>query len=291
MNRFRIEYFIALAESLSYTKTAERFYVSQPAVSKQIKALEDELGVKLFARKGRSIVLTPSGRIVLDAYKNALFTLDDAVEKAKMLEEKPETHINMGMLEGSSTDAFYKIAAEFQRQHADVSIHIEVLPIAKLADNFNSGKFDMIVNHEYGIRKSPNVECHTLKAVEHIGFISESHPLASKPNLCFKDFNSERFYIPCPSKGALTLDYCKFICLHHNFRPKETYSLPNIESVFCTLKMGMGVTVLDDMVICPPDAKLIKVRTSVYSNVMFAWNRHSTEATVPLLAEEIIKHL
>jgi DNA-binding transcriptional LysR family regulator len=75
LENFRIVVFRAVAEQLSFRKAAEELYLTQPAVSLQIKALEEELGVQVFDRTGAQITLTPAGKVLLRYAKqvNSLF--------------------------------------------------------------------------------------------------------------------------------------------------------------------------------------------------------------------------
>ncbi len=65
MNTKQLEYFISVAENLSFTKTAEKFYISQTAVTQQIKSLEEQINVTLFTRSKRHVELTPAGKVFL----------------------------------------------------------------------------------------------------------------------------------------------------------------------------------------------------------------------------------
>lgn len=65
MNTRQLEYFVSLAETLSFTKTAQKFYISQTAVTKQIKTLEHNLDTKLFNRNNHRVELTPEGNVFL----------------------------------------------------------------------------------------------------------------------------------------------------------------------------------------------------------------------------------
>ena len=65
MNSRQLEYFLAVAHELNFTKAAESMYVSQTAVTQQIKALEEQLGVSLFERTKKKVVLTPAGNVFL----------------------------------------------------------------------------------------------------------------------------------------------------------------------------------------------------------------------------------
>ena len=83
MNQLQIDYFKAVAHYKNFTRAAEELYVSQPAVSKQIAALEAELGVRLFIRKGRSLELTLSGEVMYEYFVRTAVELENAISLAR----------------------------------------------------------------------------------------------------------------------------------------------------------------------------------------------------------------
>jgi len=78
MSLAQIRYFVAVAENGSVTRAAEKCFVSQPPMTRQIRALEDELGAPLFTRTPRGMALLPRGRVFLDHARTILATLDEA---------------------------------------------------------------------------------------------------------------------------------------------------------------------------------------------------------------------
>lgn len=78
----QLRYFVAVAEEEHVTRAAERLHVSQPPVSRQLRALEDELGLDLFERRGRRVMLTEFGRHFASRAREILARVDDAVAEA-----------------------------------------------------------------------------------------------------------------------------------------------------------------------------------------------------------------
>ena len=86
----QVRYFIAVAEEGHVGRAAARLHVSQPPLSRQIRALEEELGVTLFARRPRGMELLPSGRAFLAHARGILSSVDEAVRAARATREEPE---------------------------------------------------------------------------------------------------------------------------------------------------------------------------------------------------------
>ncbi|MGC3996993.1 MAG: LysR family transcriptional regulator [Anaeromyxobacter sp.] len=90
MSLSQIRYFVAVAEEGHVGRAAQRLHLAQPPLSRQIRALEDELGAQLFERTSRGMTLLPRGRVFLDHARSILAAVDHAVVATRAALESPE---------------------------------------------------------------------------------------------------------------------------------------------------------------------------------------------------------
>lgn len=83
MNLNQLKYFVAVAEHQSFTKAANQYYLSQTAISQQIRALEDAVGVRLLDRDNRPVTLTPAGSVLFQEAKGILSRMDTALSRTR----------------------------------------------------------------------------------------------------------------------------------------------------------------------------------------------------------------
>lgn len=126
-----LRYFVAVADHGGITHAAERLNIAQPAVSRQIRDLEAELGVELLAREGRRVVLTDAGRAFADRARAVLVASHDAVEEAKRIDRGEAGHLRIGLLESASWSGHLpKALNQFARAYPDV--RMDVVPMASV---------------------------------------------------------------------------------------------------------------------------------------------------------------
>ena len=100
MNRNQLRYFVAAAESRSFTKAADQFFISQTAVTQQIRLLEEMLGCPLFDRSTRPVSLTPAGKAFLTEAKAILERMDQAIDRAHGASTGLSGSLRIGYLKG-----------------------------------------------------------------------------------------------------------------------------------------------------------------------------------------------
>lgn len=120
-----IKYFLAVAEDLHFRKAAERLFISQPGLSRQIKKMEDELGIQLFERHNRKVTLTPAGTYLRDEYQTIIKSLIKVQNHAQLLHKGQEGELKIGYI-GS---AMHKIIPAFllniKKQFPNIHVNLE----------------------------------------------------------------------------------------------------------------------------------------------------------------------
>ncbi len=140
----QLKYFISLAESLSFSRVADEYNVAQTAVSYNIKALENELGIKLFNRTTKRTSLTDAGRVFYNKVKVAVDIVDLAYQEASA--DKLRRSFSIGCSKLISGLTFYSVANAFQSAHPDVDLVLSSdEPELGLFNLLDHGKIDLAV--------------------------------------------------------------------------------------------------------------------------------------------------
>ncbi|MFE5286818.1 LysR family transcriptional regulator [Nocardia sp. NPDC056611] len=120
----QLQYFIAVAEELSFTRAAQRLHVSQQGLSTQIKQLEHEMDVALFTRTTRQVQLTAAGAAFLRHVRDSLASLSFGAEEARAVHRGEHDRLVLGCLEGAALTLTEPILAAFRERHPDVTVEL-----------------------------------------------------------------------------------------------------------------------------------------------------------------------
>ena len=120
MDLYQIRYFLTIAETGTFSRAAERLYVSQPSLSAGIKKLEQELGVMLFERGGRRTVLTAAGRTFQQKASVIMTHYQEAIQELKGFED--DATLRIGVLSSMRVSLLAKLVSSFQQYHPQVTL-------------------------------------------------------------------------------------------------------------------------------------------------------------------------
>ena len=173
-------YFLAVADTKNFSRASEKLFVSQPAVSKQISILEEELGFSLFERTTRMVRLTPKGKIIYKAIKDAQKIWDEAINLARSIKEHIQGHLRIGLLYGWSMSRLNTTAfGTFQQKYPDVELVIEKHTYREMTAMLLNGSLDLIFCPKGEVSNIPNIRyCHAFKTPL-IVLLSSTHPVAA----------------------------------------------------------------------------------------------------------------
>ena len=241
----QLQIFRALAEELSFTRTAERVHTVQSNVTTQIKALEDELGVPLFDRLGRRVTLTDAGRSFLPFADQALAAMDQG-QRAVQSGAEPSGPLRVGVPESMLAYRLPQVLRIFHRRFPHVELmfrpqYDETLPVM-----LETGKLDMAVCM---IEGSPN---ETIKSTrlrtERIFLLAHpSHPLTNRKIVEAADLAGQTLLLTEGGCGyRLKLD--RQLALE-NIRPGTVTEFSSVEAIKQCVLAGMGLGLLPAIVV------------------------------------------
>ncbi|MGI6730715.1 MAG: LysR substrate-binding domain-containing protein [Anaerovoracaceae bacterium] len=249
INVLQVQYFLAVAQHLNFTKAAESLFTTQPTISRQIACLEEDLGFPLFIRDKRNVSLTPAGQILYKELKNINDLMEAAVAKAKEANMGAYGSISIGYIESINTsNGFPEIISTFNDLHPYVSLTLEVNSFSTLREKFLQGLLDIIFTISFEISCMTGIDTHTLYKASGNLVVPTSNPLCRKESLSMEDIKNEDFVAisPLESPGGYQalIDSCKA----HGFVPNIVKLAPNLETLFIYLHSGIGIALLDENV-------------------------------------------
>ena len=143
-----MKYFISVVECNSFTEAAEQCYISQSAISQQIRSLEKELGVELIHRENRRFTLTPAGEYFYEQSKGILNEVEDIRRETFRIGKDKEMELKIGYLRCYSGQELHQAVAEFSRLYPEVSIHIVNGTHEELYDLLRFGGADLVLTDQ-----------------------------------------------------------------------------------------------------------------------------------------------
>jgi LysR family hydrogen peroxide-inducible transcriptional activator len=239
----QLRYFVAIVETGSFIKAAERSYISQPALSQQIQKLEIEFKEPLLNRNHRKIVPTAAGRKLFERAVRILQEYDEAQREIRTSAGIPYGKISIGALPTIAPYFLPHVCAQFipQNPNTDLAMHEDMT--ARLLEMIDAGELDCcIVSLPI---KENGFEKEELFTEELLLALPSNHPLATKPVIQIEDLCSETFILmqECHCLGDRSLAFWH----KPNFRPHIVLRSSQIETILSLVMTGLGISLIPQM--------------------------------------------
>jgi len=245
----QIDYFLAVAQYLSFTEAAKQLYTSQPSVSKQISILEKQIGVDLFYRTKRSVHLTPSGEVLLKELSGIGEQINHAISASKDSSLCQYGIINIGCLDSLDTKTFIRqFVNKFRCEHNNINLNFERHSFKTLRDKLLNGNLDLIFTLDFEIDNTQGLKSKSIFKTHSCIVLSKDDPLAEKDNVTVDDLKHRDFVIIDRDESPHGFDGVIKLCKNYGYTPKIVKQLPNVESILLCIEAGMGVTILDSAI-------------------------------------------
>jgi len=144
-----LRYFLETAREENMTRAAERLFISQPTMSKQLKALENELGVKLFRRSNYNIKLTEAGMLLRERAEDILSLVDKTLEEFKSLDNLNSGDIYVGAPESEAMEQFAEAVSNLQKQYPGIRCNIYSGNMQDVCEKLDKGLLDFAIVMNY----------------------------------------------------------------------------------------------------------------------------------------------
>jgi DNA-binding transcriptional LysR family regulator len=280
-----IEYAIAVADELSFTRAAQRVYAAQSTVSAGVRALERELGTALFERDQRGVRITAAGEAVLPALR----ALADAEARARTAADprgELRGALRIGVFSSVSYLAIPRVIGAFHREHplVDLRLRASSSGSAELVDAVRRGRLDLSLYGLPAATAGPGLAVHRLATTPYAVILPADHELASRAGLALKDLANERFVdAPAGFGNRDVLDAAlgaRGVVRDVAIEATETSSIP----VF--VANGLGIALLPELLIPPSeDIAVVPLNERITWEFNVVTRTSTGEATAALLEQ------
>ncbi len=236
-----IKHFKAVAEELHFGRAAQQLNIAQPALSRSIKHLETQIGVRLLERNNRNVSLTNAGEVFLTGCRTLINSLEGTVIQTRKASVGEAGHLIIGYTDFAIGGLMPKILRDFRRLYP----HISVEPVHGFTktqlEDIESDKLDM--GFITGPFERSGYKSVTIQRDAYVAIFYENHPLTKKESVRLAELVGESFILGQPAGWAHYHDHLFRVCRGAGFSPRVVQQASNIEGIFGLVACEMGITI------------------------------------------------
>lgn len=241
-----LRYFVAVAEGGGFTRAAEQLGIQQPPLSQQVKALELELGFKLFTRNPKGVELTAGGAVFLEEARRILGGVKDAVRKATRVAQGMEGSLSVGFTISAAVHHLSsEVLREFRHLHPGVALEYREGNAAELTEMVARGGLQVAFIRA-PVAKAPELVFVTLLKEDMLLALPDTHPLIyrTKKPIALLSLAGESFIL-VRRPGAPGM-YANLVtaCLQKGFSPFIVAEVDNMLTNLMLVAAGVGISVV-----------------------------------------------
>ncbi len=239
----QIRSFLSIAETLHFGRTAELIHLSQPALSLQIRALEEEVGVRLFERNRRKTTLTAAGVAFRNDAAAALSQLDQAIRKARLAANGKLGLLRIGFISGVGAEIVPNVARQFKNLNPEVEFSLLAIPTAHQLQMLQTGSLD-IGFLRLPIGEQSALEVRTVHREPFVLVVPSSHKLAKRKKVRLGEVSGENFVMNERSYAPGFHDLIFGMLRDTGIVPSVSQTAAELSTLVSLVSAQMGVAIL-----------------------------------------------
>lgn len=293
MTTAQMRYFIEVARCLSFTKAADRLFISQPALSRHISQMESELNVQLFLRQRNTVSLTPAGQTLLEGLERIYEGYERLTEQVRAANVGFRGELKLGLLEGQLLPARVRLALHrFSEACPGVRVRLSRHSFRRLRELLMDGSLDLIVDLQLDVADLPRVNWTEVEKAPMCLAVESGDPLAQKSEIAPEEFSSllrkKMFFVPDPADSGPAAQTMRNTFARFGFQPRYSYA-PSADLLSLWVAAGQGVSLLNrnHVLAYDPNVSLIPIHGFPDSVMAAAWLPEGGNSAVSLFLDAL----
>ena len=268
MKLHQLNYFVALARLEHYTKAAEEIGISQPTLSHAIAGLEEELGVKLFRKPGRNVVLTKYGRFFLGYVEESMNVLELGVSKTKGMAGQTKGVIDLAYIYTLGSEFVPRLVGDFLRSHEELEteFHFTVGNTSELIQGLKDEKYDIAFCSM--MENEPEVSFTPVGTQNLVVVIPKQHPLSGRGEV---DLEEAALYPQIYfTQGSGLRPVVDRLFEMAKIRPQIAYEIEEDGAMAGLVAQNFGIAVMPDIPLLKNmNVEVLKLRSPRYQRYIY----------------------
>jgi DNA-binding transcriptional LysR family regulator len=279
-----LRYFVAVAEERHFGRAAKRLRIAQPPLSRQIQALENELGFTLLQRSRRSVELTPAGAVLLERARVLFTDVDRAIQEARRAHTGETGRISIAYLSSLAYSGLTQLLRAFRERLPRVEVTLRELSPAAQLDALKDGVLD--VGFVRGPIEDPSIAWECVRRERLLVALPSDHPLAAKKRILLSALAGEPFVTFPRSRAAAFFDSIMAMCHDAGFSPRIVQQAPQLDIV-SLVAAGYGIAIMPESIreVHRPGLELRPIIGSPSIDLLAAWRMSNTSPVLRTFLE------
>jgi DNA-binding transcriptional LysR family regulator len=235
-------YFKTVAEQQSFTRAAKKLRIAQPAISQQIKTLEEELEVKLLVRTKRSVKLTAAGQAFLREAKQILDRVEQSRVEVRRAAQGETGTLSIGVFKMGSFLFLPELIDAYRTRYPAVRIHLHEQTPSEQLDSLELGSIDVGLTFALPKMRAGRFVQELLYRDCVVAVLPHRHPLAHSQKISLVKLANENWVILNRSSAPELVDGFKLVCKNAGFSPRVVNEPGTMQAVLAMVAAGVGVS-------------------------------------------------
>lgn len=291
MTIFQLDCFLTLSQTLNFTRAAQLQFITQPALSRSISALEDELGVQLLERSRNSVALTSAGKVFANECKHIISACQKGIQDAQAISSGTTGTLRMGAAFDSYEPLTIKLINALRERHTGINVELKFSSADGLIKLIDDNLADMIVASGKSKRSDINsmlIDCRRIHIV-----LPSYHPLADCSSVSFSELSNEDFVAISHVMSLPGYESLIEFASRSGFVPHITGEADTVSGLLMMVGAGKGITILyrQHEPYSNDQIRFIPLDDDYYFNRYLIWNNSSNPLMDMVIqtAKEIFK--
>ncbi|MDN3550015.1 LysR substrate-binding domain-containing protein [Mucilaginibacter aquaedulcis] len=269
MNIQQIKNFLKLSKELHYWSTAGKMNITQSALSRQIQALEEEIGVSLFLRDKRNVKLTSAGKFLANKWDVLLDELDHINSFARKINQGEIGHISIAHPDSISASLLPDFMLRVNKSYPDLTVELLQLLYENIQESLQNYKIDLAFTRQ--VSSSSEISSRKLKSESVALFIPTGHPFTNIDDITPETLADQRFMLPVAKRQSHYFLFLEKIFSAYGVKPRLIYESDFGSSILGLISRGLGVAILPTGFASHGTPGIRIIELPFYSDLFVSW--------------------